>query len=153
LERLNLAGIEPRVPILALFDAITAHTPSLSHLFFSTPQAESALAAATCLLAFGTLERAEIRGMMALAAHPRLSVLAHQARTPASLQRIFIQEGLGTPPWVALYEVMAQCEKRLVFLPLGDNDDPTAQQRKALEKQWVDRMNGGDGCWSGSVGI
>jgi hypothetical protein len=152
LKRLNLAGIEVRVPILALFDGITARAPCLSHLFLSTPRYEGARAAALSLLAFGTLEQAGMGGTLANHIHPGLSTLAGQAKTPASLSRIFMQEGARNASWHQLYKFIAHYEERLVFIPLEGEGDPIDRHRGELEVQWVDRMNGGEGCWGAKAG-
>jgi len=121
LKRLNLAGIEVRVPILALFDAITVLAPCLSHLFLSTPKSDAQLAVESCLLAFGTLEKA---GGTIANSGLILSALAGPVMTPASLERIYMQEGMGSAQWTELYKSIAAYEERFIFLPL----DPAARQ-------------------------
>jgi len=147
LKRLDLAGVEIRVPLLALFDAITNRSPCLSHLFLPiSPPSHTTWAAFTCLLAFGTLEKVR-SGLRDHDIPLQLSSLTGPEKIPPSLERIFVQEGVGAAAWLQVYKLIVHYEERLIFLPLQSNYDPIVYQRRELEKQWVDRMNGGEGCW------
>jgi hypothetical protein len=147
LKRLDLAGVETRVPLLALFDAITNRSPCLSHLFLPiSPPSHATWAAFTCLLAFGTLEKVR-SGLRDHDIPLELSSLTGPEKIPPSLERIFVQEGVGAAAWLQVYKLIVHYEERLIFLPLQSDHDPIVYQRRELEKQWVDRMNGGEGCW------
>jgi hypothetical protein len=63
-----------------------------------------------------------------------------------------MQEGAKNASWHQLYKLIAHYEERLVFIPLEGEGDPIVRQRGELEVQWVDRMNGGEGCWGAKPG-
>jgi hypothetical protein len=75
-------------------------------------------------------------------------VLAGSDRTPTSLERIIVQQGVRTALWAEWFELISHYEERLIIVPLEGDHCPIARQRQELEPQWLDRIDGGSGCWS-----
>ena len=134
-----------------LFESIASHTPSLTHLHFSGIQRRETFFVTDLEVAFGTREESPV--------HSGLIRRLPTARLLSSVQKVFMKPA-GPPAhteWcgthAADYEDLLQDlyilngkEDRLVLLK--EQDKLTESLQHDDETDWLNRVAGGEGCWS-----
>ncbi|KZP14797.1 hypothetical protein FIBSPDRAFT_796367 [Athelia psychrophila] len=137
LRRWHIMRFPPMDP-LDVFETITTVAPSLTHLRFSGLQQNSSFAR--------DLETA-LSGSNGDSCTGRL---------PASIQKVYVKP-LTAPPWgpcatakmsygqlMRGLEELNKADSRLVLLKKYKEDG----ERMCTSGEWLDRINGGQGCWS-----